>query len=72
MTLVWHEAETNKKPHPCYEAEVPGGKYRAAPVEYINQPRLTFPPRTHIGYEAFFIPDGAKSAADVRNIAQNI
>lgn len=44
----------------CYEAAVEGGKYRVAPWLSIDR---------KVGYEAFFIPAGAKSMADVRDIA---
>jgi hypothetical protein len=71
--LVWREAERlSVAPDiPCYEAKVKGGKYRAAPVVYVydEQGNRTYP---DVGYEAFFIPDGAKSAADVRNIAERL
>jgi hypothetical protein len=73
--LVWQEAEGLKnlpeaRNIPCYEARVKGGKYRAAVVVYADTD--FFPAKRSIGYEAFFIPDGAKSAADVRDIAERL
>jgi hypothetical protein len=74
--LIWQEAKRlnagcGSEDIPCYEAGVKGGKYRAAPVVYImdEQGNRTYP---NIGYEAFFIPDGAKSMADVRDIAEHL
>jgi hypothetical protein len=60
--LDWQQVKSiNTVPNsPVYEAEVEGGKYRAAPWLHID--------RT-VRYEAFFIPTGAKSMADVRDIA---
>ena len=44
----------------CYEAIVEGGKYRVAPWRRLDG---------KVGYEVFFIPTGAQSMADVRDIA---
>ena len=64
--LLWQRvkglAMEAARDHPCYEAEVSGGKYRVAPV--IRHRTNAF-----AGYEAFFIPHGSKSAADVRNLS---
>ena len=72
--LNWIEAErlnnnTEAANIPCFEASVPGGKYRAAPVMYIadDHGNRCLP---YVGYEAFFIPAGAELAADVRDIAE--
>jgi hypothetical protein len=67
--LIWQKAETKLGPLPCFEAEVSGGKYRPAPVRYRTG---TFPDPGRIGYEAYFIPDGAKSMADVRDIVGHL
>jgi hypothetical protein len=71
-TLTWSPAERLTLPEardiPCYHAAVPGGHYRVAPVVY----RGDFLGDCSIGYEAFFIPDGARSAADVRDIAEHL
>jgi hypothetical protein len=73
--LVWREASRLKTTRtsniPCYEAVVTGGKYRVAPVDYIDP---SGPPgtRSAIGYEAFFIPDCAQSMADVRDILEHL
>jgi hypothetical protein len=68
--LVWKEAKRLTfelvRDVPCYEAEVGGGRYRVAPVVYARG-RSNIP---IVGYEAFFIPRNAKSAADVRDIAE--
>jgi hypothetical protein len=53
----------------CYHAPVPGGYYRAAPVSYQGRGTAR---GAYVGYEAFFIPDGSKSAADVRDIAEEL
>src|SRR5262249_15626018 len=63
--LAWQDAErlnngTKAANIPCYEAKVKGGKYRVAPWLHVNHT---------VYYEAFFIPTGAKSMADVRDIA---
>jgi hypothetical protein len=65
--LTWQDAQrTSIRPNiRCFEALVSGGKYRVAPVVY------TFA-RDAEQYEAFFIPDGAQSAADVRDIAEHL
>lgn len=61
-TLKWHPAKrvSTVPNEQCYEAAVEGGKYRAAPWLSIDG---------RVGYEAFFIPAGAKSMADVRDVA---
>ena len=60
--LTWKKAKTGNTLHgfPCFEAEAKGGKYRIAPWRHVDGP---------VYYEAFFIPAGAKSMADVRDIA---
>ncbi len=60
--LVWQPAEgVGTVPNEqCYEAVVEAGKYRVAPWRHIDGT---------VGYEAFFISAGAKSMADVRDIA---
>jgi hypothetical protein len=45
---------------PAYEAETKDGKYRVAPWKHRDG---------YVRFEAFFIPNGAKSMADVRDIA---
>ncbi len=72
--LNWIEAarlnnNTEAADIPCFEAGVPGGTYRAAPVMYIADEHGKRC-RPYVGYEAFFIPAGAKSAANVRDIAE--
>jgi hypothetical protein len=65
--LTWQDAKrTDIRPNICcFEASVSGGKYRVAPVVYA------FAVESEL-YEAFFIPDGARSAADVRDIAEHL
>ncbi len=60
--LVWKEAERLRvlPDIPCFEAEAKDGRYRVAP--WLSTDRK-------VGYEATFIPAGAKSMADVRDIA---
>jgi hypothetical protein len=59
--LDWKVAEgvsTVPKEH-CFEADVANGMYRVAPWLHVDR---------SIHYEAFFIPTGAESMADVRDI----
>jgi hypothetical protein len=44
----------------AYEAKTKDGKYRVAPWKHRDG---------YVRFEAFFIPKGAKSMADVRDIA---
>ena len=57
--LKWLRAEGSTVP-PCFEAQANGGRYRIAPWKRIDGA---------VRYEAFFIPTGAQSMADVRDIA---
>jgi hypothetical protein len=61
-TLKWQPAKgvSTVPNEQCYEATVENGKYRVAPWLGVDR---------KVGYEAFFIPAGAKSMADVRDIA---
>jgi hypothetical protein len=62
---------------PVYEARVPGGIYRVGPVEYVDsRGPYSLPLSSEHGrllcYEVFFIPTGATSAADGRDIAEGL
>ena len=67
--VKWDDDNPALKDILCYHAPAPGGYYRAAPVHYHGRGTLR---GEYIGYEAFFVPDGAKSAADLRDIAENL
>ena len=67
---------------PVYEAKVPGGRYRVAPLEYIDargpynrflsseHGRLPLADCRMLSYEVLFIPDGAETRATDQDLAE--